>query len=224
MPCNAQRAAIQIDKSQVFIVIVALALIVFSYDCLDREIVSFLVQHHSRQFIPLKILANDIVIAIIGFVFLYYGYVVIQFSRRCLRPTDKHLLVVCNAVVIAFFLKDISKFIFGRYWPSTFIGNNPSLIETQAYGFQWFNGSPLSLSFPSGHAAVIFAFSTSAWYLFPKLRPLWALLAVLVVVGQVGMYYHFLSDAIAGALLGVMVGVYNHRFWTQSLTEPTIPF
>jgi membrane-associated phospholipid phosphatase len=49
------------------------------------------------------------------------------------------------------------------------------------------------------------------WFLFPKLRWLWFLLAFLVVVGQIGMYYHFLSDVIAGALLGSLVGFYIIR-------------
>ena len=205
------RPHIEIKKIMLLLTIASLG-IVLSYYFLDREIVWCLARHHSRDVILLKRLANDIVTVMVGLVLLFYGYFAIQFSRQCLHPMAEKILILCNAIVITSFLKDIAKFIFGRYWPSTFMGNNPSLLEHHAYGFQWFNASPLSLSFPSGHAALIAAFSTSAWFLFPKLRLLWVLLAVLVMVGQVGMYYHFLSDVMAGALLGAMVGLYTHRY------------
>jgi membrane-associated phospholipid phosphatase len=119
--------------------------------------------------------------------------------------------LACNAVVIGQFLKDIFKVIFGRYWPATFVCNNPSLVSNHVYGFQWFKSGSAYASFPSGHTTFIFSFSISMWFLFPKLRWLWFLLAFLVVVGQIGMYYHFLSDVIAGALLGSLVGFYIIR-------------
>ena len=188
-------------------------LMVLSYFYFDKEIVWFLARHHSRSFSLLKILANEIVMMTVGFVFLFYGYFAMQFSRQRLCWMDEKIMVMCNAMVIASFLKEVIKFISGRHWPSTFIGNNLSLLEHHAYGFQWFNGSPLSLSFPSGHVAVIVAFSTSGWFLFPKLRPLWILIALCVMIGQVGMYYHFLSDVVAGALLGGLVGMYTHHYF-----------
>lgn len=104
------------------------------------------------------------------------------------------------------FLKDFLKFIFARYWAETFVCNNPSLLKNQVYGFNWFKLDVAYTSFPSGHTTVIAAFATSMWFSFPKLRLLWLMLPLLVMFGQISMYYHFVSDVIAGAMLGALAG------------------
>jgi membrane-associated phospholipid phosphatase len=48
------------------------------------------------------------------------------------------------------------------------------------------------------------------WFWYPRWRWLCALAAVAVGFGLVGANYHFLSDVIAGAFLGISVG------WTAS--------
>lgn len=186
-----------------------------SYLFIDRQVVWFLAAHHSRQLTILQVFANNIISVITVLVFLFYIYYVMRLRRSTVSKTDRKLLLACNAVVIGQFLKNILKMIFGRYWTSTFVCNNPSLVSNHAYGFNWFKSGNAYASFPSGHTTFIFSFSVSMWFLFPKLRWLWSLLALLVVVGQIGMYYHFVSDVIAGALLGSLVGfyvVYHSKF------------
>ena len=109
---------------------------------------------------------------------------------------------------------------FGRYWPATFTCHNPSLIDNHVYGFNWFNTGAAYASFPSGHATFIFSFAAVLWSVFPKLRWLACLLCLLVISGQIVMYYHFVSDIIAGAILGTLVGicvVQNHQ--SKKLTD-----
>ena len=161
----------------------------FSYYFIDRQLVQFLVDSHSRNLYSLNIMANQIPNAIGGFVFLFYIYVAIRLGKSTLGKTSSKLVVMCNSIVITVFLKDILKFLFGRYWIATFNCNNPSLIGNHVYGFNWFTHGTAFESFPSGHAAFIFSFSTSMWLLFPSLRWIWSLLAGLVVIGQMGMYY-----------------------------------
>lgn len=61
-------------------------------------------------------------------------------------------------------------------------------------------------SFPSGHATNAFALGTVAALSFPAVTPLAGALAGSIALSRVLLGRHFLSDVIAGALLGVLVG------------------
>jgi membrane-associated phospholipid phosphatase len=110
------------------------------------------------------------------------------------------------AVVIAGSAKDVLKMAFGRIWPESWLGNNPSLIGTGAYGFSPFHGGEAYASFPSGHTAAIGAVAGVLWWRAPRLRWLWALLVVLTALGLVADTYHFLGDTIAGGYVGFACG------------------
>ena len=209
------------------IVICTLLLIVsctLSYYFLDKQLVWLFSGHHTRDLSFLRIMSDYIPNAIGAFIALFYIYFVFQMrSVKHSEPADKprhselrKLLIMCNAVVIALFLKDTLKWVFGRSWASTFICNNPSLLEHHVYGFHWFRSGAVFNSFPSGHATIAFSFSTSMWFLFPTLRWLWSILAAMVVIGQLTLYYHFFSDVLAGAALGSVVAICNYRYWVQS--------
>lgn len=196
--------------------ILLLGLIPLSYIYWDQPLVWFLHDHNSRRLLILKQCANTLPILIDSLVFIFYCCFALQsFSSKKIKHFKKYLFV-CNVIAITTFLKDSLKFIFGRYWPDTFICNNPSLIENHMYGFQWFDGGSTSLSFPSGHAALMFAFATSMTLMFPRFRSLWFFMAILVSFCQIGLYYHYLSDVIAGALLGYTVAYCSYR--TERLT------
>lgn len=195
-----------------------ISLLIFSYYHIDRQLVWMLASQHSRDWLLLKIFANDITNVICAFVFIFYIYFAATLAKFNTNLINKKLVCMCNAVVIAIFLKDGLKMLFGRYWPSTYMCNNPSLIDSNVYGFNWFSkGTPFS-AWPSGHATLICAFAASMWFLFPKLRIVWVLLAMLVIIGQVGMYYHFFSDVVAGAILGSVVALVNYRSFASSQT------
>ena len=190
--------------------------IVISYFFFDRQVVWFLVRHHSRDLGLLKIFANSITYVISIFVFIFYFYFLIKIMTKSVNRLDKSLLIVSNAIIIGQFLKEVFKTIFGRYWAATFTCNNPSLISSHVYGFNWFKSGSAFASFPSGHATFIFSFSVSMFLVFPKLRWIWVLLAILVTVGQIGMYYHYVSDVLAGALLGGLVGLFAVKYKVNS--------
>jgi membrane-associated phospholipid phosphatase len=117
------------------------------------------------------------------------------------------LLAVCIATLMADAAKDVLKVAFGRPWPETWVNNNPSWIGTHSYGFWPFHGGAGWASFPSGHTTSIAAPCAAAWRQARKIRPLLALLPALVVIGLIGCDFHFLSDCIAGALLGTACGL-----------------
>jgi membrane-associated phospholipid phosphatase len=185
--------------------VLAVLSIVLAYFFCDRQIVWFLVLHHSHNWIFLKWMANDIVIAIHICIILYYFYVLSRLISTKLTMFERKLLWVCNTAVVSIFIKDNLKCFFSRYWPATFINNNPSLIQNNMYGFNWCKGSELYASFPSGHATFIVAVCASLDYFFPRYRFLYIVLVAVVILGQLGMYYHYLSDLIAGAFLGYLM-------------------
>ena len=65
---------------------------------------------------------------------------------------------------------------------------------------------PRSTSFPSGHAAAAFAFSTAVGHRLPRVAiPLHAM-AALVAYSRVHTGVHYPADAIAGAVVGTALG------------------
>jgi membrane-associated phospholipid phosphatase len=72
-------------------------------------------------------------------------------------------------------------------------------------------------SFPSGHAATVFATAPLLAALFPRAARLWPLLAAVVALGRVAGGSHYLSDVVAGALLGGLIGRYVTDCWRAEL-------
>jgi undecaprenyl-diphosphatase len=65
-------------------------------------------------------------------------------------------------------------------------------------------------SFPSGHAMNAFALATVLGLAFPWAASLLALVAASVAVSRVVLGFHFLSDVVAGSLLGALIGATSY--------------
>lgn len=134
-------------------------------------------------------------------------------SRAKLSRWQTVLLVASISLVLAVIAKDELKTAFGRTWPETWIGNNPSLIRDGVFGFFPFHGGRGYRSFPSGHTTVTFAVMTVFWICYPKFRLLYAFVMAAMAIGLVGANFHFLSDVIAGGFLGVSIGWISVTLW-----------
>jgi membrane-associated phospholipid phosphatase len=125
------------------------------------------------------------------------------------RTWQLTLFIACVSLIVADQFRESLGDICGRYWPETWHDNNPSLIGTGAYGFHPFEAGGDTGSFPSGHAARIAAFASVFWLMMPRGRWLYAILALPMVVALVAMNYHFVSDVVAGCVLGGIVGAWS---------------
>ena len=72
---------------------------------------------------------------------------------------------------------------------------------------------PRSTSFPSGHSASAFAFTTGASLEMPYLAPALGPLAAAVAYSRIYTGVHYPSDVLVGAALGTTVGIASRSFW-----------
>ena len=121
---------------------------------------------------------------------------------------QKALFVACLSLIVADDFRISLGDVFGRYWPETWTHDNPSLIGTGTYGFHPFRRGDDVGSFPSGHAARILGFATVWTIAMPSTRVVVTVLCAPMLVSLVAMDYHFVSDVIAGSVLGGIVATY----------------
>jgi membrane-associated phospholipid phosphatase len=142
--------------------------------------------------------------------------IVLFAARLAFGPGSKLewlLFAMAVNLIVTLALESALKPVFGRYWPDTWIDNNPSLIQDNAYGFHPFHDGTAYSSFPSGHTTRIVAVMSLLWVAYPGWRWLSVLVSGAVVVGLIGMNYHFVGDCIAGAFLGSITGAYAAHFF-----------
>ena len=141
----------------------------------------------------------------IGTVFLWGIY-----FYRSHRTTDENeirfLRLAATVLPVAYIVKTLLKFVFGRTNPRSW------LIHNQHLAFHWFNSS--SSSFPSGHMLVFVAFGAAVLFYYPKYRRVVLILLFLLGIALIGTDYHFLSDVIAGAYFGIIT-----TYFTKYLFE-----
>jgi membrane-associated phospholipid phosphatase len=131
--------------------------------------------------------------------------------RRAWGPLlrwQKVLFVACISLIVADTFRISLGDVFGRYWPETWTHDNPSLIGTGTYGFHPFQRGDDVGSFPSGHACRILGFA-GVWIIaMPGTRVIAVVLSLPMLVSLVAMNYHFVSDVIAGSVLGALIAAY----------------
>ena len=75
--------------------------------------------------------------------------------------------------------------------------------------------TPLTSSFPSGHASAGFFAATLLSRSQPVLAPAWYALAAVVAASRIHVRAHHASDVVGGAALGVALAVLAERLWPR---------
>ena len=194
--------------------VVAAAVLAFFF--VDRPLAAFSYAHfhHGRApFVALTHLVDFLELAAVGGLVWAGGMVA---TGRRLGANGLVVLRVSLALFVAEGVKQLAKFAFGRTWPETWTSKistcgNPSFIRDGAFGFAPFHGGAGWSSFPSGHETLVCAVAGCLWVAAPRLRPFCAAAVVLVGAGLLGADYHWLSDVLAGGLLGWTIGLFAAR-------------
>jgi undecaprenyl-diphosphatase len=90
----------------------------------------------------------------------------------------------------------------------------PSFLVKNSY-YMW------DFSFPSSHAMIAFCAVPILSKEFPKFKYAWIALASLIALSRLYLGFHFLSDIIAGAFFGYVIGMLvmkaekENRFWEK---------
>lgn len=154
---------------------------------------------------------SDPLLPLAGAVFLSLGLWAL--SGRALSWPQKCALLCSISLMIAETIKLELKFAFGRTWPDSWLGDNPSFLRNGAYGFHFFHGDRAYASFPSGHMAVTCAVLSVLWFFYPSWRTAYVIAGLAVAAGLIGANYHFVSDVIAGSFVGVSTGWMLTSLW-----------
>jgi membrane-associated phospholipid phosphatase len=99
----------------------------------------------------------------------------------------------------SYIVKSVLKYAFGR------INTREWLQTPQDYGFHWFSGTARHSGFPSGHMLVVTAMAAVVWRFHPRYRPAYVVLLLVLALAMIATNYHFVSDVIAGAYVGLVV-------------------
>ena len=177
-------------------VIIVLIAIIISFFFFDKTI-SLYAQHGKYlDIFELISMGGDalypIVFSILGGLFYY-------FIKKDL-VISKKILYFLSAILLSGILVNILKAIFGRA--------RPWLLEQDIYGFFPFSMDSYYASFPSGHTTTAFAVATALFVLFPRYKLLWYTYGVTIAVARIGFFDHYLSDVLAGALLGTFSALF----------------
>lgn len=213
LPDNRVAGAVDLERPRalrrvVGAVVLCAAAVAFSITYVDRPVALFMAAHVRERipFIAMAAIAN-----LPGpLASLYLVWIGVSLAAA-LRPEPKRRrnLTLAIATLVAIMLKDQLKFAFGRVWPRSHpfpgIYNHPSFIRNHVFGFFPFHGGTSFASFPSGHATAIAAPMAVLWALSPTYRPLWIGVAAVAIAGLIAADFHFVSDTIAGAALGIAV-------------------
>ena len=126
-------------------------------------------------------------------------------ARSVLVGSGIRILFIFFAVLLPALTGEIIKDIVGRGRP--FVGG-----QANAFNFSHFAGTEAYASFPSGHATTAFALAFAVSAVWPHLRGVMLVYAILIGASRLVLLAHHPSDVVAGALLGV-IGAMLVRYW-----------
>lgn len=122
----------------------------------------------------------------------------------------KHWKMVTEALVAAVVTRFVITEIIRKIWfrPRPFVHDAVHLLLP--------NYDPKESSFPSGHASFYFALSTVIYCYNKKAGILFYIASFFIIISRVFVGIHWPSDILAGALLGVAIGLLIHKFFRRA--------
>ncbi|ACD89724.1 MAG: phosphatase PAP2 family protein [Chlorobium limicola] len=125
-------------------------------------------------------------------------------------------LLLFSSVALSGLSADLFKFLLGRARPKLY-------FRDAIYGFDFFHLEHAWTSFPSGHSATAFSVASTLCLLFPRYRIVFFLWAALIAFSRVATTQHYLSDVLAGSLLGAASTAFLYHRYFKNPSHALIP-
>jgi undecaprenyl-diphosphatase len=181
------------NKGFIFLTIIVLAIIVSLY--FDRELIKLISLARTGVIDSFFLAVTAISSEAIIFLVLTSLFVFNSRKREWIFPL---WISIGISALISFILKvSIQRL---RPFQAGIISIIPSLIEK--------SHSIWNYSFPSSHSMIAFCAVPILSMQFPKLKKLWIAFAVLIAISRVYLGLHFVSDVLAGGLIGYLIGAF----------------
>ncbi len=208
------------SKTQyLFFILTMIVSIIFSYYYIDRDVSMYFIQHADTYKQIGKTVSTMgeshwyIATAIFGA--LYFTYV----KKNAIYQQRFLFLLYIN--IFSGLVSLISKMLFGRLRPwklengengfGFLIAQNPdfTLLENIKYQIDMtIQNSTHYTSFPSGHTTTSMALFTYMMIFFPRYIYLWLSITIVSLASRILANDHFISDLMAGTLVGVISTLY----------------
>jgi membrane-associated phospholipid phosphatase len=132
-----------------------------------------------------------------------------EFLTEEVRAVRSMLVFVVASVAISGFLASLSKHVIGRIRPSTDPEAMVLDFSVMAFKTGW-------AAFPSGHATTAAAAAVALALCFPRHAWAWATVGALAAMSRALLGVHWLTDCLAGVVLGTVVALEIHRRMTAA--------
>jgi membrane-associated phospholipid phosphatase len=182
----------------------------------DRTVAGFFDTHvrHTELWRYLDRFLRPFLFVLVAALFFLLGAGGWILSGRKLAAWTRTPLLCSWSAMWGLAAETVFKGISGRSWP------DPAYVQNHLYGFHFLQGDPRASAFPSGHTIIATAIVTVLWITIPRLRIPSVLLALVIVSVLIVNNFHWISDVIAGAYLGALIGWMTvHLLRPASLTD-----
>ena len=184
--------------------LICAALATFAFAKIDLPVARFVFPHFRRLNDVADGLGSAVLLTLESAIVLLV--VAIRMWRGHVSPLGKALVVACLTSMCAYAVNgSVLKIFFG-------VPNPWDVLQGAQHAFHFWNGTADS-SFPSGHMVLAGAFAGTFMRLYrASVLPISILLlvaAVLLILGD----WHFVSDVIAGAFVGISIGILAGEAW-----------
>ena len=188
-------------RDAIAIILVTGIIVIISYFFFDRDIALFFNEVVTKDMtIFLNILTTlgraDLYIVLSLIIFLIYRKKDMFYKKLSLSILWS---VIASGVVV-----NILKVFFARHRPLALFNDN-------LYGLTWFDRGYIVTSFPSGHTTTVFSVFILLILIFPRYKVWFLVVAMIIASTRVVLAAHYLSDVVAGGLLGSFVAYFIYK-------------
>lgn len=140
-----------------------------------------------------------------------------------MKYNNKHRLYTAYSVgqsaILSIAITSIYKSLTGRLEPDLF-NDSRTLEQSKQFEFGFWNNG-IFHGWPSGHATTAMAIATSLTEMYPNRhdRHAWWILGALYISAGISTNIHWLSDAVAGSLIGYGIGKTVGKAYYKKLTH-----